>query len=61
MQAIGLGSIEEIGRLTLWEYGVAVGEWVRRNSDDISPPSADEYYAEREALMARNDPSIRLH
>lgn len=63
MLVVGGHSVEEIGRLTLWEYGAAMVEWGNRQPDydEIAPPTADEYYADLEELRSRNDPRIRLH
>lgn len=62
MLVIGGHSVEEIGRLTLWDYGAAMYEWAARQPerDEIKAPTADEYWADVEELKARNDPRIRL-
>lgn len=63
MLICGMGSIEEIGRLTLWEYGAAAYQWNVRQpqSPEPPPPTAEEYWADVEELRARNDPQIRIH
>jgi hypothetical protein len=48
--------------MTWWQYGALLTEWNERQArDEVTAPSAADYYADLEALQARNDPTIRLH
>lgn len=51
--------------LTLWQYTAMVGEHNRRMAEmqketTVQPMTKEEYYAERQILRDRGDPSIQV-